>query len=392
MKSKPMSHAENQPEPSLPTPTESEKIAVLNLLRATEIGAATVRKLVDIFGLAEAAVGADDGTLINVGGLKRESLEGLRSALAEGFGELELKRAESLGARILLPGDDEYPSLLLRIHNPPAALYVLGENLPEDDKAVAVVGSRNASESGIEIAHQIGAGLSKAGLFVISGMAYGIDAAAHRGALQEGGNTVAVLGSGVDVVYPSRHRRLYDEIVRDGAVISELFFGAGPETKNFPMRNRIIAGIASATVVVEAAARSGSLITASDALGENRTVFAVPGHPLSRNHEGCNYLIRQGASLVRHAGDVLEDLAPQLGLTINQAQESMDLDSEPEGISELELMVWRALDRMEPKHADSIADELKVDTSRLGVTLMQLEMAGLIQRVPGDRYRRLGSR
>lgn len=384
---------DNQPESKSPrnSTDPSERASILTLLKATDVGAATVRKLIKTFDSAKAALGADDDTLERIGGLKRESLETLRAAQADGFGEAELEMAARLGARILILSDEEYPQLLKLIHNPPAALYVLGENLPTEDRAVAVVGSRRASEPGIEIAHQIGAGLSQSKLHVISGLAYGIDAAAHRGAVQEGGNTVAVLGSGVDVVYPPRHRKLYDSIIREGAVVSELFLGVGPESRNFPMRNRIISGIAAATVVVEAAARSGSLITASEALSENRSVFAVPGHPLSRNYEGCNYLIRQGATLVRHAGDILEDLAPQFGLPApGVGQYGLALAGDPEDLDEFELRVWKALDRVEPRHADEVAEELKVDASRLGVALMQLEMGGLIQRLPGDRYRRLG--
>ncbi len=382
---------QNSPEIPAALPDGAERAAVLTLLKATDVGAASVRRLIDTFGSAAAALHADNDTLERVGKVKRESLETLRSAEADGFGERELERATALGAKILLPADEDYPQLLRRIHNPPAALYLLGENLPKDGRAVAVVGSRRASEAGIEVAHQIGAGLSQAGLHVVSGLAYGIDAAAHRGALQEGGNTVAVLGCGVDVVYPRRHRKMYNEIVRHGAVISELFLGAGPESRNFPMRNRIISGISAATVVVEAAARSGALITASEALNENRTVFATPGHPLSRSHEGCNYLIRQGATLVRHAGDILEDLAPQLGLpAVGTGQYGLPLVGDPEDLDEFELRVWKALDRVEPRHADQVAEALNVDASRLGVALMQLEMAGFIQRLPGDRYRKLG--
>jgi DNA processing protein len=270
------------------------------------------------------------------------------------------------------------------------ALFVLGQNMPHANHAVAVVGSRKATEAGIEVAHQIGAGLSLAGVTVVSGMAYGIDAAAHRGALQEGCNTVAVLGSGVDQVYPKQHRTLYDQIVRDGAVISELFLGAGPEARNFPMRNRIIAGMAAATVVAEAAEKSGSLITASLALEENRTVLAVPGHPLSKGHAGCNYLIRQGAGFVRHAADVLEDLAPELGFDPPE-QETIDFDETPVSLSPDEKKVYEELDRVEAIHSDKIADTLRMDASRLGVLLMKLEMAGLVQRLPGDRYRRLVS-
>jgi DNA processing protein len=374
-------------------PGAGERAAVLNLVRATGLGARRVASLLEIFGSARAAASADETTLHQVGGLSREAIESLREAAGEGFGELELERAASLGARIVLPRDPDYPDLLRRIHAPPMALYMLGENPPKEDRAVAVVGSRAATEAGTEVAHQIGAGLSMAGVHVVSGMAHGIDGAAHRGALQEGGNTVAVLGSGVDVVYPREHRGLYDEIVRDGCVVSELFLSAGPEKRNFPMRNRIIAGMSAATVVAEAAEKSGSLITASLALDENRTVLAVPGHPLSKKHAGCNYLIRQGASMVRHAADVLEDLAPELGLTLGRgAQAGLDLGGDTEGLGDEEKRVLAVLDRVEPVHADIIADRVRIDTSRLGVLLMQLEMAGYVQRIPGERYRLLARR
>lgn len=376
--------------PNEQPPSDAERAAVLTLLKATSLGARSVAKLLSIFGSASAALGADNTTLQQVGGLNRETLESLLAARDEGFGELELERAKSLGARLLLPRNPEYPELLRMIHSPPMALYVLGENLPNKDRAVAVVGSRNASEAGIEVAHQIGAGLSMAEVSVISGMAYGIDSAAHRGALQEGGNTVAVLGSGVDVVYPKENRKLYDQIVREGAVVSELFLGAGPEKGNFPMRNRIIAGMSSATVVAEAAEKSGSLITASMALDENRLVLAVPGHPLSKRHAGCNYLIRQGASLVRHAADVLEDISPLLNLEPGAgSQASLGLTVSLEKLSEEERTVFEALDRVEAIHSDLLSERLGIDASRLGVLLMQLEMSGLIQRLAGDRYRRL---
>jgi len=190
-------------------------------------------------------------------------------------------------------------------------------------------------------------------------------------------------------VYPKRHQKLRDQIVREGVLVSELFLGAGPEAKNFPMRNRIIAGMSVGTVVVEAAERSGSLITANYALQENRQIFAVPGHPLSKAYEGCNFLLRHGAIPVRHAGDLLEDLAPQLGITLGGGgQQRIDFEQASETLDPDERRLLELLDPVEEIHADKLADKLRIDASRLGAMLMMLEMKGLVQRLPGDRYRK----
>jgi DNA processing protein len=380
-------------EPTTTTPTQAERAATLTLLRASDIGAVTVRKLQQVFGSAEMILSAGDGTLERVGGLTQDTIRSLREAEGNGFGEQQLERADKLGARVLLQDDDEYPELLRHTDNPPAVLFVLGEPLPTDGRAVAVVGSRKATEAGVEIAHQIGAGLCKADVVVVSGMALGIDGAAHRGALQEGGGTVAVLGCGVDQIYPRQHRKLYAELVRHGTVVSEFFLGAGPEARHFPMRNRIITGLSAAVVVVEAGARSGSLITARYALDENRPIFAVPGHPLSKGHEGVNWLLRSGAGFVRHAGDLLEDLTGPLQLEKYLAeQEAFSFDDLPDDLPAEERRIVESLDRVEGIHADKLGETLKVDTSRLGAMLLMLELKGLVQRLPGDNYRRRGKK
>ncbi len=365
---------------------QEEKAALLALLRAAGVGSQTAWKLADLFDSARGVAGMDDGTLETVGALKPETIQSFRDALAAGFGYKQLEAARKLGVRVLLPGEGDYPPLLTRSFSPPALLYAWGQPLPTDGRAVAIVGSRKADEPSVELAHQIGAGLVKAGMATVSGMAYGIDAAAHRGSLQEGGPTVAVLGCGVDVVYPRQHRKLRDQIVRDGAVVSELFLGVGPEPKHFPMRNRIIAWMSAATVVVKAAQRSGALITAAYALQENREVFACPGHPLSPGFAGTNHLIKQGATLTRHAADVLEVIAPMVGLDLTTGQETLDLDAIPSGLDAEEQKVYTALDPVEKIHADRLATKLKLDTSRLGVLLLSMELKGVIKRLPGDHY------
>lgn len=369
---------------------DEEKAAVINLLKGTDLGSKTVWKLAKQFESARMVLSADDFTLERVGGLKPDTIRDIREASGNGFGEKQVESAAKLNSRILLPGEDDYPSLLLRSSSPPVLLFVLGNPLPADGRAVAVVGSRKANEPGKELAHQIGAGLASANICVVSGMAYGIDAAAHRGALQETGNTVAVLGCGIDKVYPPRHKKLRDSIAESGSVVSELFIGAGPEARNFPMRNRIIAWMSIGTVVVEAAARSGSLITASYALQENREVFAVPGHPLSPGHEGTNHLLKQGAVLTRHAGDILENVAPILGMEAGLGdQQSFDLAGIPSNMTEEEQKVYSALDPVDKIHADKLAEKVKLDTSRLSVLLLSMELKGVLHRLPGDHYIRI---
>jgi DNA processing protein len=224
----------------------------------------------------------------------------------------EIERARRFGAGILTLQDAAYPALLKASADPPPLLYLLGPIVPEDALAVAVVGSRRPTPRGITIAREIAAGLAAAGFTVVSGLARGIDAAAHQGALAAGGRTLAFLGSGLDRIYPSEHLKLAKEISGRGAVLSEFPFGTPPLKIHFPERNRSIAWITWATVVIEAARDSGSLITARLAADEGRLVFAVPGTVGDPNAEGTNALLREGALLCRSAEDILEDLAPQV--------------------------------------------------------------------------------
>ena len=223
----------------------------------------------------------------------------------------QLDRLQTIGGRLMTWQDADYPERLRQIYDPPLFLFICGELTGADGLSVAVVGSRAASGYGLEMARMLTEGLARYGLTVVSGLARGIDAAAHTGALGAGGRTIAVLGNGIDVVYPSEHHRLHMRIAQNGAVISELPLGTQPEPEHFPSRNRIISGLSLGAVVVEATARSGSLITAEYAVEQGREVFAVPG-PVGARRRGAHHLIRQGAALIESAEDIIREIAPQL--------------------------------------------------------------------------------
>ncbi len=238
----------------------------------------------------------------------------------------ELERLIRSGIRAVHPGHPSYPRLLAEISGRPSILYVRGELTPADDASVAIVGTRRATPYGRQAAERIAAELAQAGVTVVSGLARGVDAAAHRAALEAGGRTIAVLGSGPDVIYPAEHRRLAEQILESGAILSELPPGAKPDAQNFPARNRIVSGMTLGTLIVEAPLRSGALITASFAADQGREVFVIPGSIFAQTAEGTNALLRDGARLVRDGADILEDLG--LGGSgsplLTQSQMSLD--------------------------------------------------------------------
>ena len=324
----------------------------------------------------------------------------------------EIDRARRIGAAILTPDDDLYPALLRIAPDPPCVLYVLGDLRAVDILAVAVVGARRATPQGAALAREIGRGLAASGFTVVSGMARGVDAAAHRGALDAGGRTIAVLGSGVDRIYPEEHRDLAAAIARHGAVVSEFPIGTGPLPRFFPERNRIIAALSWATVVVEAAEGSGSLITADLALDAGRLVFAVPGPVGEPNADGTNALLREGALLCRSARDVIEDLAPQIveaagrvaggdgvaGGIRAAAPDRRDQDDRRPARDGLTPDARRVLDLLPAVRgldADRLAERSGLAAGPLAAALLDLELRGLIKSLPGGRYmrdRRAGDR
>jgi DNA processing protein len=276
-------------------------------------------------------------------------------------------------------GDPEYPSLLAVIADPPGTLWVRGRSEPLGGPAVAIVGSRAASPYAMEAASALASDLVRRGVVVVSGMARGVDGAAHRGALEGGGLTVAVLGCGVNIAYPAEHRRLRDEIAARGAVISELPPDAPPLKHHFPLRNRIISGLSRAVVVVEAGERSGSLITARCALEQGREVMAVPGSTLSGRNRGSHGLLKDGAKLVEGAEDVLEELGYPIGAAqVGNTWPHNDLVS--------------SLQRGETYGLDELAELTRLAPGDLLPRLLELELMGRLRRLPGGRFAAVGKK
>jgi DNA processing protein len=303
-------------------------------------------------------------------------------------GQADLKRRaerlERFGARLVLLTDDDYPALLRQIPDPPAALHVRGLPFPERP-AVALVGARRASRAGLEAARLIARDLARAGVAVVSGFARGVDAAAHKGAIEEG-TTVAVFGCGADVCYPAEGRALLTELLAKGTALSELPMGTEPRPSFFPWRNRIIAGLSRVVVVVEAAERSGSLITARLAAEYGRDVGAVPGGIVSGSAAGSNALLKDGAFLVRDAGDVLRELPEEDKETLAPApprpKRRLPEDAE---------LLLEALSPEEPRDADALAASTRLPAARLGSALAALELEGLVEALPGALFLRRGA-
>lgn len=283
--------------------------------------------------------------------------------------EDEMARVERYGATIVTMADGIYPKNLLNIYDPPPYLYVKGQ-INGEERSIAVVGSRFASTYGKITTEGLSRDLARNGLAVVSGMARGIDTVAHKGAMAAGGRTIAVLGSGIDVIYPPENRALYEEICRHGAVVSELPMGTEPLSENFPARNRIISGISMGVVVVEASLKSGSLITASCAAEQGRDVFAVPGNINSNGSKGTNRLIKEGAKLVEGADDILEEFSAV-----------PDSSSMTVGLSSDEKTVIEFLSG--PVHIDEVASLSGMDVRSVSAILLNLELSGAIRQLPG---------
>ncbi len=365
------------------SPPASPAAPWLALARVRGLGPATFKKLADFFDDPTRALSASAETLARVPGLDRPVAEGLLRFSEWSEIEKEMTRAAAAGASIVAYANPLYPARLKAIADPPPFLYVKGELAGSDERAVAIVGTRAASEYGLGLTRELSRGLAALGFTIVSGMARGIDAAAHEAALEAGGRTIAVLGSGVDVIYPREHEKLYKRICERGAVVSELPIATPPLSFHFPARNRIISGVAVGVVVVEATEKSGSLITAAQALEQGREVFAVPGAAGSSRSRGPHRLIRQGAKLVERVEDIIEEIAPQLAARAAAAEKPRavlpsDLTAEAKNIF--------ALVADAPRHIDEIIEQTGLNPGKASEVLLDLEIRGLLKQLPGKKF------
>ena len=341
------------------------------------IGPAKCRALIDHFGDLEAAWRADAHELREAG-LDRKAIENLLATRAGISLNEEVERVARSGAHVLTWEDAAYPPQLHNIYNPPPLLYVKGEILPEDEWAVAVVGTRRATVYGREATRQIAGDLARNRITIVSGLARGIDAQAHRAALDAGGRTIAVLGCGIDIIYPPENRKLAQEIVERGALITEYPLGTPPEGGNFPPRNRIISGLSLGVLITEAGVRSGALITADYAVEQGRDVFAVPGSILARGSIGTNALIRDGARAVLGAEDILEELNLTMVAEQTEARQILPADD-----TEAALLAHLSA---EPTHADELRKQVGLSIAQVTSTLALMELKGMVRQVGGMRY------
>lgn len=363
-----------------------ETRALIALAMVPGVGPGRVRSLLARFGTARAVFAAGERALAAAEGVGAATAAAIAAFDHERAADEQLERAARVGADIITLWDDRYPRLLREIYDPPVILWLRGDLSRTDDRAVAIVGTRRASDYGRRVAHEFAFELARRGYTIVSGLAYGIDIAAHRAALEAGGRTIAILGSGVDNIYPARHRSVADRISDGGgAVISEFELGARPDAPHFPRRNRLIAGLSLGTVVVEARDTGGALLTAWLANEQNRTVFAVPAPIMSNAGTGTNQLIRKGyAALVTGVGDIVAELEPQLEELPVGSFEPPSPSPSPD-LSGPELALYEALGS-EPLPLDVICDRSGMDASTALVYLLSLEFKGAVRQMAGKQF------
>ena len=346
------------------------------------LGNIACKNLLYKFGNPERIFQASLSELTGIEGLRKEAADRIANREFQIDPCEELTKVEECGAKIVTFHDPSYPAALKDIHDPPILLYIKGKDLPKNVTFMGVVGSRNPSPYGVKSAEMIGQGLGRRGLGVVSGMAKGIDASAHWGCLTGQGFTIAVLGTGIDIVYPAQNRKLADSIADKGVLISEFPLGTPPEPKNFPIRNRIISGLSRGVIVVEATMKRGSLITAALALEQDREVFAVPGSIHSFKRTGCHFLIKQGARLIENSDDVLDEL----GMNYDYSPKS---DTFRNGLlppmDESEKAVYDIIGDY-PVHIDQITRQGNLAPGKAASILMRMELKGMIRQLPGKVF------
>jgi DNA processing protein len=341
------------------------------------IGPMRLRSLLDYYGDIEAAWQADPGELRAIG-LDKRSIENLYKLRHSLNLEAEMEKLARLNVSVLTWESQDYPRLLHTIPDPPPVLYVRGSLTRPDEWAVAVVGTRRASAYGRECTRMLVSGLVENHITVVSGLAYGIDTEAHQTVVRANGRTLAVLGCGVDIIYPAENRKLGQAIIEHGAIVSEYPLGTNPESGNFPRRNRIISGLSLGVLMVEGAVDSGARITADYALEQGREVFAVPGGILSKYSSGPHYLIQNGAKLVTHVNDILEEL--NLTMVAQQAEARAVIPD-----NDVEAVLLKQLST-EPIHIDELGQVTGLSAPQVASTLTMMELKGMVRQVEGMNY------
>jgi len=362
---------------------DAEVVATLALSLVPGVGSQRLRTLVSTFGSAQAALEAPQSRLASMFGFSRAAATAIKAARAE-EGARVLEKLASLGARVLLAGDPEFPAQLEEIHDPPSVLYVWGDMSLLARPGVAFVGSRNHTTYGAEAARILASAAAQRAV-VISGMARGIDAIAHAAALDAGGATVGVLGNGFGVIYPAANHELYDRMVAHGCLVTEHPPGERPHAGSFPRRNRLISGLARAVVVIEAAVGSGALVTADAGLEQGRPILAVPGPITSPTSVGCNKLIQQGAKPALCAADIFEEIGLPTGGGLRELGAALSTPAPrvpPIDLTGLQLTLWHRM-TTEPQHVDALVAATQTGAANVLGALTELELRGLVRQCPG---------
>jgi len=368
----------------------------ISLNMTPQIGPRAATKLLEKFGSAENVFHAQRRELESLR-LRPESIESILKREFHEKAEVELSKVKEIGGDVLNLDDGSYPYLLREIADPPITLYVKGDwQACFDAPCVAVVGSRRCSTYGENASQMLARDLAANGICIVSGLARGIDSAAHRGAIEAKGRTVAVMGTGIGQVYPKDNAKLVDEILdTGGAIVSQFPLDTPPLSENFPYRNRIISGLSLGVLLVEASERSGSLITARLAMEQNREVLAVPGNITSKNSFGTNYLIKSGAKLVQQWQDVVSELPSEISAAIlppeidgKKANENKQPELIPAGLTEEERKIWQSLSPDETMHVDVLLEKSGLSFGDLNAALLGLEMRELVRTLPGKHYAR----
>ena len=362
-------------------------LIILNLIPG--LGPVGIQNLIDKLGEPRAILETSEGELRKASGLRESILENITCWEKIVDIERELVLIKEKGIRIITILDDEYPFYLKNIHSPPAVLYIKTSSPFEFIPSIAIVGTRKASPYGEKITKELSTELALRGFIIVSGMARGIDSVAHRAALEAGGKTIAVLGCGVDVVYPKENAELAEQIQEQGAIISEFGMETSPSRENFPRRNRIISGLSLGVIVTEASARSGSLITTRFALEQGREVFSVPGKINAPNSDGVNGLIKHGAKLVQNVEDILSELQPAIYTNKTARKKNREnIVLKPANLSPEEKKIYEILSD-EPVHIDGIMDKTQFSIGALSQILLTLELKKIIKQIPGKMFIRI---